>query len=443
MRGLTLVFVCASACTSIDAPDLATVDQAATVCGVGPTVKGIDVSYYQGTIDWAKVKADGVKYAFIRVSDGTGFVDPKFATYWADSRAQGILHGAYQFFEPATDAIAQADLLLTKMGPLEADDLPPVLDVEVSGGLGAAAVAAGVKKWADYVTSKIGIRPIIYTGFYFWRDSVGGADETASPLWHAQYTTAACPDIAAPWTNWAFWQYTSTGAVAGISGGVDVDRFNGDITALAKLEYGAQTTPCAAIDASGGIVDDATTCFEAGGPSAYMRGVTDAGYDSSLTWTHTTNDASEANFGTWNLIFTEAGHYHVEAYTAAAYAQSKKAVYNVHAVTDTDAMIDQSAADGWQPLGDFEFAAGPGQTIHLADNTGEPTTDNVQLVFDAIRFTRLPDGDGSGSGSGSGSGDGGGDDSSTGGEHAGCSAGHGTGWGVALVLALVLRRRRR
>ena len=106
--------------------DYSDLDQAATVCGGGSTVKGIDVSYYQGTIDWNRVAADGVRYAFIRVSDGTGYIDPKFPTYWAQSRAAGIVHGAYQYFRPNQDPIAQANLFLSKVGTQMPDDLPPV-----------------------------------------------------------------------------------------------------------------------------------------------------------------------------------------------------------------------------------------------------------------------------------------------------------------------------
>jgi lysozyme len=220
----------AAACAE---PKTSAVEAEGVVCGSGPTVKGIDVSYYQGTIDWTAVKNDGVAFAFIRVSDGTGYIDPNFPAYWAGSRAAGIVHGAYQYFHPGTDPIAQADLLLSKIGGgLAGDDLPPVIDVETTDGLAPSAVAAAVKAWVDHVAAAIGRPPIIYTGFYFWRDSVGGADMTTSPLWHAQYTTATCPNIADPWTNWAFWQYTSTGTVAGISGGTDVDRWNGDMASL-------------------------------------------------------------------------------------------------------------------------------------------------------------------------------------------------------------------
>jgi lysozyme len=457
---LSLVFLVACADGVLDAGGDPTseVDQQATVCGVGPTVKGIDVSYYEGTIDWNAVKADGVEFAFIRVSDGLGFEDPKFASFWAGSRSVGIVHGAYQFFRSNEDPIAQADLLLAKMGPLKPDDLPPVIDVETADGNTPAQVAAAVRKWVEHVTAAIGRPPIIYTGFYSWRDLVGGPDMTASPLWHAQYTSAACPNIAAPWTNWAVWQYTSTGTVAGISGAVDVDRWNGDRASLDaflgpvgagcgdgmcgggedKLNCPEDCGACATIGAAGAVIDDGDACFVAGGPQTYMRHVSDAGLDGDLQWTHTTANPGEANFGEWNLFFAEAGRYQVEVYTAASYAQSKRAVYEIQsATTTTPVTLDQTAVDGWQVLGEIDFAAGGHQLIHLADNTGEPVGDNVQLVFDGVRLTRVDDGMGSGSGSGS--------DGDHGKLHAGCSAGGGDAGAtsmLAVVLLGVCRRRR-
>src|SRR5579863_9736035 len=215
MRQAILAALSVAGCVN-DPAQVAQQDQDSTVCGVGPTVKGIDVSYYQGTIDWNAVAGDGVVYAFVRVSDGTGFPDPQFDNYWAGSRSAGIYHGAYQFFEPADVVTAQADLLLGKINnTIAADDLPPVLAVEVTGGLSASQVAANVKQWVDYVGGKLGRPPIIYVGKYFWEDNVGDPDDSTSPLWHAQYTSATCPDIADAWSNWAFWQYTSTGTVAG------------------------------------------------------------------------------------------------------------------------------------------------------------------------------------------------------------------------------------
>jgi len=205
-RLLFLAFLVGCAADSLTGADenVSVTEQDATVCGVGPTVKGIDVSYYQGTINWTSVKNDGVKFAFIRASDGLNTIDSKFESNWSGSRAAGIKHGAYQFFRPGQDPIAQADLLLQKIGnKIAADDLPPVIDVEASDGQSAATITAKVKKWVAHVKAATGRDPIIYTGFYFWRDSVGAPDITTSALWHAQYTSASCPNIAPPWADWA------------------------------------------------------------------------------------------------------------------------------------------------------------------------------------------------------------------------------------------------
>jgi MYXO-CTERM domain-containing protein len=427
------VFVIA-ACA--DQPDskLDEIAEAATVCGSGPSVKGVDVSYYQGTIDWAAAKADGVEYAFVRVSDGLGTEDTKFAQNWAGTRANGILRGAYQFFRPNQDPIAQADLLLARMGTLEANDLPPVIDVEASGGLAPAEVAAKVRIWIDRVAPVIGRAPIIYTGLYFWRDQVGAPDMTTSPLWHAQYSTVECPNIAPPWSDWAFWQFTSSGSVAGIAGNVDVNRFNGTRDQLLALTSG-EVRACGTIDPAGGVIDDGDACFTAGGPQASLRHVASAGEGADLVWTHTTADAAEANFAQWNLSFAEAGRYRLEVATSAAYAESKQARYLVHVDgADHDVVIDQTAADGYQSLGELDVAAGGDQFVRLGDNTGEPLADKVQLVFDSLRITRIPGADDPHPPPGD-------DDPSDPGSDGGCTAGGGS---LALAGLLVgLRRRRR
>lgn len=449
---VAVLVVAGCAADSGPADDLGTAEQDATVCGVGPTVKGIDVSTYQGTINWTSVKNDGVKYAVIRVSDGLNSIDAKFASNWSGSRAAGVKHGAYQFFRPSQDPIAQADLLLSKIGnKIAADDLPPTIDVEASDGLGAAAVAAAVKKWVAHVKAKLGRDPIIYTGFYFWRDSVGDPNMSTSALWHAQYTSASCPTIAASWDTWSIWQYSSTGSVVGISGNVDMDRWNGDAASFnaflgpattcgdgtcdageTKLGCPEDCGPCGTITASGGVVDDGDACFEGGGPSTSMRNVSTAGEDGDLVWTHTTEDTAEGNFATWHLNFAEAGTYRVEVFTDTSFAQSKQAKYTVEAgAAQQDVAIDQTAVNGWQSLGQFSFEAGGAQSVHLADNTGEPLAQNVQLVFDAVRLTRVDEGTGSG-------------ETPPPGDGGGCNAGGGgAGAGLVFALGLLVTGRRR
>lgn len=215
----------------------------ARVCATSGTTMGVDVSYYQGTIDWAKAKAAGVRFAFLRVSDGTTFQDPKFVQNWTNTKANGVIRGAYQFFRPSQSVNAQADIMINAIGTYRPGDLPPVIDVEADGGLAPATVAARVRQWVDRVKTAVGVAPIVYTGLYFWRDEVGGPTSFANnALWIAQYTTM-CPNLPAPWQKWTFWQHTDSGKVNGIAGNVDMNKFNGDVTKLIAFANGSVTQP--------------------------------------------------------------------------------------------------------------------------------------------------------------------------------------------------------
>ena len=155
-----------------------------------------------------------------------------------------------------------------------------------------------------------------------------------------------------------------------------------------KISCPEDCGPCGTIGLSGGVIDNGDACFVDGGPATGLRSVTTAGYNDNLVWTHTTDDATEQDFAEWSFNFASEGRYLVEAYTSAAFAESKQAAYVVHAgVTDTTVTVDQTAADGWQPLGTFDFAQGAHQYVHLGDNTGEPGSAAIQLVFDAVRVT--------------------------------------------------------
>jgi lysozyme len=383
-----------------------------SVCPDGQTVPGIDVSDYQATIDWNAVKGGGIEFAFVRVSDGTGYPDSTYDANWPGAKAAGVVRGTYQFFRSNEDPIAQADLMLQKMGTLDPGDLPPVADVESTDNTDNATRAQNLHAWLDHVQQATGMTPIIYTGGYFWEASVA-ADFSQYPLWHAGYTGGTCPStIANQWQGWDFWQYSDSITVPGIpAGGVDGDEFNGTVDQLrAKLTTatpvcgdgfcgGGETHDscpgdcpiCEALPASGGEISEQGVCFTAGGPAQYMRHVTDAGEDGNLIWTHTTAAATEANFGTWSIVLSEHGHYKIEAYTDAKYAQSKKASYIVHhGSADDSHVVDQTATDGWNlVVDDVELDPADAATLHLGDNTGEDPSTNTQLVFDAIRLTRL------------------------------------------------------
>jgi len=375
-------------------PEVAQVEQKTNVCAAGPTVYGIDVSRFQGDIDWDQVAGSGVQYAFIQISRSLTDIDAKFAFNWRRAKEVGILRGAYQRFQPDQDVMGQAELFVQKLGPYVAGDLPPVLDVEDAKGLDAATIAARVDQWVTYVEQHVGLKPIIYTGFYFWRDSVNSADFSDHPLWIANYGTD-CPLVPLAWTNWTFHQYSSSAMIPGITANtVDVNRFNGTMAELMALAAPApceDCEPCQVIDDTdaGRIVDDTSTCFFAGGNPMFMR-TENAGFGSSLRWTHSTAEPLPSNFGTWSLHFAEGGRYRVEAFTPSPFGMSKQAAYAIQHGEISRVTIDQSAVDGWSLIGDFDFVAGGhGQSIRLDDNTGEPNETNTQIVFDAVRFTHV------------------------------------------------------
>lgn len=444
-----------------DAPD----PKAAT-CADGTKLDGIDISKWNGTVDWGKVAASGTDFAFVRVSDGTTSPDPKFAENWQKARAAGIPTGVYQFFRPNQDPIAQADLLLDAMGPLQPGDLPPVIDVEATGGKSKAQVTAAIHQWIDHVESKLGVRPIIYSGRYFWQDNVGSSDFSSYPLWIAHYTNS-CPNLPSQWSGWDFHQYTDSGSVSGVSGNVDRNYFNGDAEALGALVFGGPAAcgdgvcgtsesadscfmdcpPCAVVPPDGMSFDDGDGCYQLHGPEQYWREDDTKGHGGSLVWTETTS-STVYNFATVDLFVEEAGTYDIHVYVQKGFATAKTAKYQVTAGGTTKTVtLDQSSADGWTLLGTFDFESGGGQLVRLEDKTG---TADQKLAFDAIRVVpegtptcddehRIDDGQ---------TGGGSAEDLERGDEAQGCSVdpsgrGAGSAFGMAALLLLLGSGRRR
>lgn len=243
-------------------------------CASDSTVKGIDVSYYQGSINWNAVKNDGVKFAFIRVSDGTGFIDSKFSANWRGAKDAGVLRGAYQYFRADEDPIRQANLLIDKVGGrLGPNDLPPVIDVESADGQSSATIRAKVRRWSDHIQAKLGVKPIIYTGPYFWQDNVGG-DFHDHKLWVAHYGTS-CPLVPGNWSRWNFHQHTDSGSVNGIGGNVDMNRFNGSLAQLRAMTADDRPAACVSGNFDGEYCDDERS----GSESAHNRLKNELGVD--------------------------------------------------------------------------------------------------------------------------------------------------------------------
>lgn len=388
---------------------------AGAVCAPGETVFGIDVSYYQGVIDWNAVAAAGVKFAIVRVSHSLQFEDPQFEANLAGARAAGIHTGVYQYFEPDEDPVAQADLVLNKLGPLMPGDLPPMIDVESTAGQSPATITNAIHAWIDRVESTLGVKPIIYSGYYFWNDNVGSSDFGEYPLMLPWYGVDCPGGVPVGWDMWTIHQYCDCGNVAGISGNVDVDRFNGSLADLGALASspecgdamcnGGETPytcaedcpPCGVISENGGTIDNGDACYLLYGDSQYWREESQ-GEGGSLVWTHATDYDVAYNYAIWQLHFEESGLYELEMHIVQPFGASMSASYVVrHAGGDTVVPVNQSMHDGWVSLGEFAFNAASDHSIRLDDNTGESPDADVMIVYDALRITRL-DGDGSSSG---------------------------------------------
>jgi lysozyme len=208
----------------------------------GATTPGIDVNRFQGTINWSAVAAAGEAFAITEAVDGTTFVDPMFQQNWLGIKSAGLIRGAYQFFEPAQNVDTQAAFFLSTVGGFGPGDLPPVLDVEITGGKSKAVLDAEIGQWVSDVRTATGLNPIIYTAAGFWNSSVGGSS-FSTDLWIANIGVSA-PDVPTPfWSDWQIWQYSFVGSVSGVQGDVDLDKFNGSLASLEAYSSQSASVP--------------------------------------------------------------------------------------------------------------------------------------------------------------------------------------------------------
>ncbi len=223
----------------------------ATGSSAGPVLTpGVDVSHFQGHVDWGKVREAGTLFAFARVIDiaaGTAG-DARFAQNWPAMLDAGLRRGAYCFFRVNHDAAQQASIFLDLVRNLGAMDLPPVLDLEELGVQGSSPqqILDAAHIWLNRVEAGLGKRPIVYTDqntmTTFLHDSTAFA---GYPLWQAAYRATA-PAPPKGWAKWHFWQHSSKGNVAGIQGNVDLNWFAGSAAELDAFITGSAVLGAAA-----------------------------------------------------------------------------------------------------------------------------------------------------------------------------------------------------
>jgi lysozyme len=194
---------------------------------------GNDISAWQNDIttprgvDFQKMKSAGSKFCFMRAFFGL-MKDRDFDGYWIDAKKAGIPRGAY-FFPLTTYSITEQANNFCALLKQDKGELPPVIDIERYKG--TVPSGADIKLCIQIIKKNLGVDPLIYTGFYMWRDEVAGSSDAFFanyPLWIATYATS--PMIPKPWKDWTFWQYTDKGD--GLKYGVeslniDMDYFNG------------------------------------------------------------------------------------------------------------------------------------------------------------------------------------------------------------------------
>ena len=193
--------------------------------------KGIDVSNWQGTIDWNAVKGAGYEYAFMKATQGTWFIDKTFDTFRQGAKDAGLKVGYYHYFEPGEDPDAQAKYFCDKIGKVEPDALRLVIDAEGDAWTKYSADqrVQMVDDFLKGVQKRIGVTPevCIYCSPNFADELLVNSPKLKDySLWIANYNVNE-PRLPGPWDKWDFWQYTSKGKVPGIKGSVDLDVFNG------------------------------------------------------------------------------------------------------------------------------------------------------------------------------------------------------------------------
>lgn len=196
----------------------------------GYSVHGIDVSAYQGRIDWPEVAAHEVQFAFIKATEGVTLRDARFQRNWRGAHAAGIYRGAYHYFQPNYDGAQQADLFVRNV-PLAPGDLPPVLDVEAPNFHDVAVMRRNVATWLRLIERHYGVRPILYSNHNFYKRHLAGHFDKY-PLWLAHYEVEK-PLL--PRDKWIIWQHSDESHVPGIRGPVDFNVFQGSVDNLLTL----------------------------------------------------------------------------------------------------------------------------------------------------------------------------------------------------------------
>jgi lysozyme len=195
-------------------------------------VHGVDVSVYEPNVDWRSLRSQGFRFALVRATSSTGYVDPKFAEHWSGARAAGVLRGAYHYLFGGLDGKKQAEFFIDTVGA-DRGELPPIVDLEdaYNENVPNSKLISTCKTFLDIVERAFGRTPMVYSRRTYLEPRVsirGRAPDWAKDyeLWVAQYPfefdPARMPNASMPrqpngWKDWKFWQYSESAILEGVT----------------------------------------------------------------------------------------------------------------------------------------------------------------------------------------------------------------------------------
>jgi len=197
----------------------------------GYALHGVDVSHYQGEVDWKALEDQGIDFAFIKATEGSSHLDGKFSENWTAAENTGLYTGAYHFFSFDSAGQTQADWYIQTVGNLDGR-LAPAVDVEYYGDKEInppekKLVIRELQEFLDTVEGEYHVKPIIYTTYKVYRRYI--ADEFEEyPLWIRNVYYSPNLDMK---EEWQFWQYTDRAVLAGYAGTekyIDLNVFDGN-----------------------------------------------------------------------------------------------------------------------------------------------------------------------------------------------------------------------
>ncbi len=196
---------------------------------------GIDISHHQPFIKWNELKilvdsegrtiwneeqsvrTEAIDYVFMKATEGESFKDWRFKGRWKKAKKAGITRGAYHFFRPSKNAVYQAQNYIQRVGEIDAEDLPPVLDIERLDDCSKETLNKCALEWLQIVEKHYGRKPIVYANPYYLNNIIDSRITQNYPIWVANYKVSR-PSFG----KWQYWQFTDRAIVKGV-GCVDLN----------------------------------------------------------------------------------------------------------------------------------------------------------------------------------------------------------------------------